>query len=282
MFEIYKRAITGDYYIVSEHYKKWNAIAFEILMNKNLLRAKLFNMPDRLPHIKAPKKGNDKLFSPYHTIWIEDYSNTLGICLTEVPESLVKQILKEEPNKTGINPLYWQELNGKIHPYLMFIFCKRSNNRLMVSRAHFLVDKNGNFVEVDSVYENDALNEISAHSIAITLTFLRFINLSNIKILKTPLDRKTIKHIQKRNSIRTHYHILTVVKPSKQMGSGNHGIDNESSIALHQVRGHLADYTQGKGLFGKYNIRIWIPDFWKGDLKYGKVNKDYKLKKKIA
>lgn len=107
--------------------------------------------------------------------------------------------------------------------------------------------------------------------------FLRFVNLSNIIVDTEPLEAKTTKFIERRHSInKTHYHILKVKKPSLTKRSGKIGHE-ETPMPLHQVRGHLADYTQGKGLFGKYNIRVWVPEHWRGDLEYGQIRKDYKL-----
>lgn len=45
--------------------------------------------------------------------------------------------------------------------------------------------------------------------------------------------------------------------------------------ALHLCRGHFADYTHGKGLFGKYHGQFWIPQHQRGSAKQGIVNKDY-------
>jgi len=39
--------------------------------------------------------------------------------------------------------------------------------------------------------------------------------------------------------------------------------------ALHICRGHFADYTQGRGLFGKFHGRYWIPQTVRGTVKGG-------------
>lgn len=48
--------------------------------------------------------------------------------------------------------------------------------------------------------------------------------------------------------------------------------------ALHICRGHFADYTEGKGLFGKVHGRFWVPAHVRGSLKEGVALKDYAVK----
>lgn len=48
--------------------------------------------------------------------------------------------------------------------------------------------------------------------------------------------------------------------------------------ALHITRGHFADYTAGKGLFGKVHGTFWVPQHVKGSASHGIVEKDYAVK----
>lgn len=52
---------------------------------------------------------------------------------------------------------------------------------------------------------------------------------------------------------------------------------NSHSYPLHLVRGHFADYRDGKGLFGKYKDVFWIPDHVRGNAENGIVIKDYEV-----
>jgi hypothetical protein len=45
--------------------------------------------------------------------------------------------------------------------------------------------------------------------------------------------------------------------------------------ALHIVRGHFADFTEGRGLFGRHHGLFWMPQHLKGTLDQGLVVKDY-------
>lgn len=53
--------------------------------------------------------------------------------------------------------------------------------------------------------------------------------------------------------------------------------DETAGTAFHLRRGHFADYTKGKGLFGKYHGKYWIPPMTVGDVDYGTVLKSYRL-----
>lgn len=51
-------------------------------------------------------------------------------------------------------------------------------------------------------------------------------------------------------------------------------------VRSHTVRGHYADYRDGKGLFGNPNLRcvFWIPEHSRGNADVGAVVKDYRVK----
>lgn len=48
--------------------------------------------------------------------------------------------------------------------------------------------------------------------------------------------------------------------------------------ALHICRGHFKDYSQGKGLFGKYQGLYWWDNHIRGNEEAGKIIKDYSVK----
>ena len=47
----------------------------------------------------------------------------------------------------------------------------------------------------------------------------------------------------------------------------------------HWVRGHYADYTNGKGLFGRLKVRIWIVEHTAGNPELGTVVSSYRVEK---
>lgn len=53
------------------------------------------------------------------------------------------------------------------------------------------------------------------------------------------------------------------------------------SVPLHLCRGHFAEYTEERKLFGKYVGRYWIPPHVRGNPELGTVEKDYEVKHEI-
>jgi hypothetical protein len=188
----------------------------------------------------------------------------------------------------------------KIITAIIFSYQKRLQKRPSrdPNMLYYVVSKQGNLLyyganralqiieeKVDEQKRMELLREESYYIETIhiwILSFLRFINLSNIVIEQESINSHDQEFYRKRiKNNKTHYHILKVKKPSMSKKSNSLPLENkESFIPLHQVRGHLADYTKGNGLFGKYKIRVWIPEHWRGDLEYGKVIKDYEINNK--
>lgn len=62
-------------------------------------------------------------------------------------------------------------------------------------------------------------------------------------------------------------------KPSQIESSGK-----RRDIRHHWVRGHFADYTEGKGLFGKYRDVFWMPEHTRGNFNLGTVKQEHVIK----
>ncbi len=77
------------------------------------------------------------------------------------------------------------------------------------------------------------------------------------------------------------FKILTIdpmsKKRRKKPGESPNGV-RERLTRLHLVRGHMSNYTKGKGLFGRLHGMFFMPDHTRGSSKYGMVIKDYKIK----
>jgi hypothetical protein len=50
-------------------------------------------------------------------------------------------------------------------------------------------------------------------------------------------------------------------------------------LRFHKVRGHYADYTNGKGLFGRLKVCIWIVEHTAGNPELGTVVSSYRVEK---
>lgn len=75
------------------------------------------------------------------------------------------------------------------------------------------------------------------------------------------------------------YHVLNIEPVRKVLADagarpGGEGVKR----ALHIARGHFADYSNGRGLFGKYHGIVWRPDHVRGALGAGVQGKGYNVK----
>lgn len=106
-----------------------------------------------------------------------------------------------------------------------------------------------------------------------------FIHCRNVTTQEHEAPGAMQKAYEKRNKQPlVRYHTL-VIDPMKEVLKREGGSE-ESGLkkALHICRGHFADYTEGKGLFGKYHGRFWMPAHVRGKLKHGVVAKDYSVR----
>jgi hypothetical protein len=75
------------------------------------------------------------------------------------------------------------------------------------------------------------------------------------------------------------YYVLRI-NTGDESGSAHSSssLDDEKKIRFHLCRGHFAEYTEEKKLFGKYVGRYWIPAHVRGNPELGTIEKDYEVK----
>lgn len=94
---------------------------------------------------------------------------------------------------------------------------------------------------------------------------ISFLHCKNVKLEDHKVDAPLAKKWRAKHGFSpTPYHTL-VIEPLKQIlrkegRSGEHGL----AKALHICRGHFRDYTEGRGLFGKYHGQYWMPSTVRG------------------
>lgn len=71
------------------------------------------------------------------------------------------------------------------------------------------------------------------------------------------------------------YKQLTFAVPGTREGGHPTGLHHRTS-RQHIVRGHIADYREGKGLFGRLRQLVWLPAHLRGDSSIGGVAKVYR------
>jgi hypothetical protein len=129
-------------------------------------------------------------------------------------------------------------------------------------------------------YTSDAPPEAGFTEIALH-AFAR-LNCANVSLEPTqqhPL--RPHKNDPKRPSIA--WHEITVTAPPMTRQSGPTRTDDDPIwIRSHWVRGHYADYTRGKGLFGNPKLRkmYWFPEHKRGSPEVGAVESSYAIEAK--
>lgn len=109
----------------------------------------------------------------------------------------------------------------------------------------------------------------------LTLSFCNCHNVTMAYAHASEKEKKTIKALCKQPAAS--YRVLNI-DPMRTILRTEGRLDTEGmQRALHVCRGHFADYTQGKGLFGKLHGRFWIPDHERGNAEVGKIEKDYNI-----
>lgn len=95
-----------------------------------------------------------------------------------------------------------------------------------------------------------------------------FMHCKNVKIQDERVDKPLAKKYHAKTGLWPTKYKTLVIEPLKEI-LRTQGKSEETGIkhALHICRGHFADYTEGKGLFGKYHGRFWMPAHVKGTKK---------------
>lgn len=110
-------------------------------------------------------------------------------------------------------------------------------------------------------------------------TFARM-NCHNVKVLPMKAGAPSAKQLKKHGPPATVWHEIVVTSlPELRRARGECPPDGEKrELRFHRVRGHYADYTKGKGLFGKLKIRIYVDEHEAGNAELGRVASGYRVK----
>jgi hypothetical protein len=109
--------------------------------------------------------------------------------------------------------------------------------------------------------------------------FLFSFSLANCKNVTTSLvhpPEKLSRAHQKRHGMPLSRYYTLNIEPMKKVLREEGKVESHGlKHALSVCRGHFANYTEGKGLFGKYHGQFWIPQHVRGSANQGVVTKDY-------
>jgi len=185
-----------------------------------------------------------------------------------------------------LSGIYFHEIGKTIYPGL-------GTFTMLVDRdGHIMKDSNNNAIKIfydpqrlDRLFPEGYSNINIAGAIQMminpALLAISFMHCKNVTLVQQKtsarIARKARRH---RGIIPVRYYILDI-EPMKQV-LRTEGASNKTGIknALHICRGHFKDYSQGRGLFGKYRGMYWWSDQVRGNPSEGIVVKDYHVKGK--
>jgi hypothetical protein len=106
------------------------------------------------------------------------------------------------------------------------------------------------------------------------LLALSFLNCRNV----TTVEREAPRQLRRREPVATWtYRVIEIQAMKRRLDEVKASADGTLQRALHICRGHFAEYSEDKPLFGKIVGRIWKPQHIRGDVASGVRVKDYKL-----
>jgi hypothetical protein len=111
-----------------------------------------------------------------------------------------------------------------------------------------------------------------------TLHAFARMNCHNVKLV--PVAAVTAKHQRQGRPPASVWHeiVVTGIDVLRTQEKNPLPDGDPRELRFHKVRGHYADYTRGKGLFGRYQVRLWVPEHTAGNPELGTVVSSYTVK----
>lgn len=156
---------------------------------------------------------------------------------------------------------------------LASVWCDDDAAALYMGRIYWWMDKDGNYLDASFFPVEEDFN---FELVWLLHSFARM-NCHNVKLVPQTAGGPRIKK-GKPHPPYSYWHeiVVTSLPELRRQQKGELAPDGEKrEVRFHKVRGHYADYTQGKGLFGKWKIRIWIEDHTAGSPELGTVLSSY-------
>ncbi len=104
-----------------------------------------------------------------------------------------------------------------------------------------------------------------------------FMSCKNVAVVDEHPNLRHAYNPKGRHTIGTRWHILTIGGITKVLEDKGKSRSDGIKRALHICRGHFGNYTEGRGLFGKYHGKFWIPAHVRGNAAEGRIEKGYKV-----
>lgn len=108
---------------------------------------------------------------------------------------------------------------------------------------------------------------------------IAFLHCKNVMLHEAEISKKLQKAREKRGVRPLFKFKILDILPMKKILQKEGSLDqNGLKKALHLCRGHFKDYSEGRGLFGKFKGLFWWDMHTKGDLSTGILSKEYRVK----
>lgn len=160
------------------------------------------------------------------------------------------------------------------------IWCETHGQAAYLGMMVYWLNREGEYLEaIFSAFPRfDDEIETSLYLVAswVLHTFAR-LNCDNVKLVPATAGAPKTKKDAKHPPFSVWHEIVVGEPPIRAQGDTTP--DGEKrELRFHKVRGHFADYTKGKGLFGRLKIRLWIPEHAAGNPDLGTVVGSYRVK----
>lgn len=124
----------------------------------------------------------------------------------------------------------------------------------------------------DAAKVDPELDKWCTTQVVLALETLQRLNCDNVKLVQESTSRNPSKPRPKGSIV---WHTIKVSESKTRTTTLSASGETPTIRRYHWVRGHYADYTKGKGLFGRIKGLFWIPEHDAGSLEAGAVLKDY-------
>lgn len=128
-------------------------------------------------------------------------------------------------------------------------------------------------------YFNDELIRPLFNQLTMMIAYVfAFANCKNVELIEKSWPDKIQKKRIKTGKLPlvSYRQVVISTISGKKIDITNHD-GQHSSPALHLMRGHFKDFSNGRGLFGKYNGKYWWNQSMRGDKESGIISKTYKV-----
>lgn len=197
-----------------------------------------------------------------------------------VPDGVAKEALEVMKR----NEYFYQTLKDQVAGYLTLSVYASGKH---ISDASYPLAQNGTIVpgfsissvapEVGRKLQEEKDSPMAAFinkSVTFSLFALHVINCRNIETVKLPREERTAR----RGCRKSDRQYILSIRPMKKQAEGRTGEGESLSMPLTVRRGYFADYSKGRGLFGRHKGIFWFNETVLGKRKNGVIQKDYTVK----